>query len=135
MTLFALLLAVAAPAAEPPAATPAAITGRTRAPNPEIAKAALQEAAGFAVGSLKCGEVGAGAKASLMPKGWAPADPNFHIGPKDARYERWEIEVCGKSVPFLVVFWTDKGRPDFQVAHPFPADPVKPAEPAEHHHH
>ena len=126
MTLFALLLAAAAPAqaAEPPV-TPAAVTGETAAPSPEIAQAALQEAGGFAVNSLKCGDVGS-AKASLMPQGWVPADPNFRIGPKGARYERWELVACGRSEPFLVVFWTDKGRPDFQVAHPFPAEPVKP---------
>jgi hypothetical protein len=101
------------------------ITGQTRAPNAEVAGAALQEAGGFAARSLKCGDMG-GAVASLMPKRWVPADPNFRLGPKGARYERWEIKLCGKSVPFLVVFWKVKGRPDFQVAHPFPADAVKP---------
>jgi hypothetical protein len=101
------------------------ITGQTRAPDAQVAGAALQEAGGFAGRSLKCGDMG-GAVASLMPKRWVPADPNFRLGPKGARYERWEIKLCGKSVPFLVVFWKVKGRPDFQVAHPFPADPVKP---------
>jgi hypothetical protein len=128
MSLFALLLAAAAPgqAAEPPAAASMAIAGETRAPNPQIAQAALQEAGGFVLRSLKCGDVGGGAKASLMPKRWVPADPNFRIGPKGARYERWELEACGRTEPFLVVFWKHKGRPDFQVAHPFPAGPVKP---------
>lgn len=131
MILFALLLAATAPAqaAEPPVAGPMTVTGRTKAPDPRTAQAALQEAGGFALRSLKCGEVGPGAKASLMPKRWAPADPNFRIGPKGARYERWELQVCGRSEPFLVVFWTHKGHPDYQVAHPFPADPPKPPKP------
>ena len=75
-------------------------------------------------GALKCGEMG-DATASLMPKRWVPADPNFRIGPKGARYERWEIKACGKSEPFLVVFWKDKkAGPQYQVAHPFPAGPA-----------
>jgi hypothetical protein len=130
VTLYALLLAATAPAqaAAPPVAAPMTVTGKTRAPSPEIARSALQEAGGFGAGSLKCGDMGA-AKASLMPKGWVPADPNFRIGPKGARYERWEIELCGRSEPFLVVFWKHKGRPDFQVAHPFPTGPAKPVKP------
>lgn len=123
MLLMALLLAAAPDAA---ALAKIGITGRTAAPDAKVAQAALNEAGGFATGNaLKCGEMG-GAEASLMPKGWVPADPNFRIGPKGARYERWEIKLCGKNVPFLVVFWKRKGRTDFQVAHPFPAGPVKP---------
>lgn len=125
MTLLALLLAAAAAQSPDPAALAGVgITGRTAAPDLQVAQAALNEAGGFAAGhALKCGERGA-AVASLMPEGWAPADPNFRVGPKGARYERWEIKLCGKSVPFLVVFWEHHGRPDFQVAHPFPEDPV-----------
>ena len=122
MLLLALLLGAA-----PDAASLAKIgmTGRTRAPDAIVAQAALNEARGFASGqALKCSQMD-GAVASLMPKGWVPADPNFRIGPKGARYERWEIKLCGKSVPFLVVFWKIKGRADFQVAHPFPADPAR----------
>jgi hypothetical protein len=126
MLLIALLLGAAPDAA---ALAKIGITGRTAAPDANVAQAALNEAGGFAAGhALKCHERG-GAEASLMPKGWVPADPNFRLGPKGARYERWEIKLCGKSVPFLVVFWKAKGRADFQVAHPFPADPVKPRKP------
>jgi hypothetical protein len=123
MLLLALLLGSAA---DPAALAKIGITGRTAAPNVEMAQAALNEAGGFAAGTaLKCSEMG-GAEASLMPKRWVPADPNFRIGPKGARYERWDIKLCGKKVPFLVVFWKAQGKPDFQVAHPFPAGPVKP---------
>ncbi len=127
MLLLALLL-VAAPDAA--ALAKIGITGRTRAPDATIAQSALNEAGGFASGeSLKCSEM-AGADARLMPKGWVPADPNFRIGPKGARYERWELETCGRSEPFLVVFWKDKkAGPQYQVAHPFPADPAKPPKP------
>ncbi|HEX8450335.1 MAG TPA: hypothetical protein VF652_12155 [Allosphingosinicella sp.] len=118
MLLLALLLGSAPDSAE---LAKIGITGRTRAPDTAVARAALNEAGGFARGTaLKCGEMG-GAQASLMPKGWVPADPNFRIGPKGARYERWDIKLCGKDVPFLVVFWKAKGKADFQVAHPFPA--------------
>jgi hypothetical protein len=127
MLLLALLLGAAPDAA---ALAKIGINGRTRAPDASIAQSALNEAGGFASGeSLKCGDMG-GADASLMPKGWIPADPNFRIGPKGARYERWDIKLCGKTVPFLVVFWKDKkAGPQYQVAHPFPANPVKPAKP------
>ena len=122
MLLLALLLGSTPDAA---ALAKIGITGRTAAPDAQVAQAALNEARAFASGTaLKCGDMG-GAVASLMPKRWAPADPNFRLAPKGARYERWDIKLCGKSVPFLVVFWKHKGRPDFQVAHPFPADPVK----------
>ncbi|HEX8125480.1 MAG TPA: hypothetical protein VF548_07860 [Allosphingosinicella sp.] len=118
MLLLAMLLASAPDSA---ALAKIGITGRTRAPDPAVAQAALNEAGAFGRGTaLKCGEMGA-AEASLMPKGWVPADPNFRIGPKGARYERWDIQLCGKKVPFLVVFWKVKGKADFQVAHPFPA--------------
>jgi hypothetical protein len=126
MLLMALLLAAAPDAA---ALAKIGITGRTAAPDAQVAQAALNEAGGFAAGhALKCGQM-EGAVASLMPKRWVPADPNFRLGPKGARYERWDIKLCGKSVPFLVVFWKNKGRPDFQVAHPFPADPARPVKP------
>ena len=122
MLLMALLLGASPDSA---ALAKMGITGRTRAPDSKVAQAALNEARGFAAGhALKCSEMG-GAEASLMPKGWVPADPNFRLGPKGARYERWEIRLCGKDVPFLVVFWKKKGIADFQVAHPFPADAVK----------
>ncbi|HEX8626098.1 MAG TPA: hypothetical protein VF782_13620 [Allosphingosinicella sp.] len=125
--LYALLLAAAAPDAS--ALAKIGITGRTAAPDAATAQAALNRAGEFASGTaLKCGEMG-GAVASLMPKRWVPADPNFRLGPKGARYERWDIKLCGKNVPFLVVFWKRKGLTDFQVAHPFPADPVKPVKP------
>lgn len=128
MSLLSLAVAAAAALTSAPDAAALAklgITGQTAAPDVATASAALQEAQGFAAGSLKCGDVG-DAKASLMPKAWVPADPNFHLGPKGARYERWEIKACGRSEAFLVVFWTDRGRSDFQVAHPFPGDPAKP---------
>jgi hypothetical protein len=118
MLILSLMLAAAAPDAE--ALAKIGITGRTRAPDAATAQAAFNEARTFASGhALKCSDVD-GAAASLMPKKWVPADPNFRLGPKGARYERWDIAMCGKTVPFLVVFWTRKGRHDFQVAHPFP---------------
>jgi len=125
MLLLALLLGAAPDSA---ALAKVGITGGTAAPDATVAQAALTEVRGFAAGeALKCSEMG-GVEASLMPKGWVPADPNFRIGPKKkARYERWDVKLCGKSVPFLVVFWKDKkAGPQFQVAHPFPAGPVKP---------
>jgi hypothetical protein len=126
-----LVFSFAAALAAAPDATALAklgITGRTRVPDEKVAKAALGEAGVFAARSLNCSDM-RGARASVMPKGWVPADPNFRLGPKGARYERWDIKLCGRDVPFLVVFWTKKGRSDFQVAHPFPADPVKPPKP------
>jgi hypothetical protein len=125
MLLLALLLGSAPDAG---ALAKIGITGRTAAPDAQVAQAALDEVGAFAsakTSTMQCGQRG-GAKAALMPKRWVPADPAFRIGPKGARYERWDVDLCGKSVPFLVVFWKHKGRPDFQVAHPFPAGATKP---------
>ena len=125
MSLLSFMAAAALAAPDAADLAKIGITGQTAAPDAAVAQAAYNEAGGFAAGiAIKCGEL-KGAEASLMPEGWVPADPNFRLGPKGARYERWDLDLCGRKVPFLVVFWTDKGKSDFQVAHPFPADPPK----------
>ena len=113
MLLLALLLGSAP---DPAALARIGISGRTAAPDPSTAEAALNEARGFAARPpMSCGEAG-GAKASMMPKRWVPANPNFRIGPKGARYERWDIKLCGKDVPFLVVFWKEAADRNDSVA-------------------
>ena len=121
----ALALALAAaPPVVPPATAGLSLTGKTAA-DPKIVPDALQEVGGFATRALKCGEI-EGVEASPLPRRWIPADPNFRIGPKGARYERWVVKLCGKSEPFLVALWKDKGRPQFAVGHPFPGGPPAP---------
>lgn len=140
MTMMAFILAAAAlaPAVQAPAApadpaspsAPAAeigVTGDTIA-DPKVARDALRELGGFASRALKCSQID-GVEASALPAGWIPADPNFRIGPPGARYERWEVKLCGRSEPFLLAFWSEAGGPQFQVGHPFPADPAKPPKP------
>lgn len=120
--ILALAAAVAAaPPEAPPAATSTPLTGRTAA-DPKIVPDALNEAAGFAARALKCGRIES-VEATILPKKWIPADPNFRIGPKGARYERWTVRLCGRSEPFLIAHWKHSGRPQFSVGHPFPAGP------------
>jgi hypothetical protein len=122
---FSLAAAAAvAPASEAPAAAEVAISGRTTA-DPKVAHEALGEVGGFAGRALKCSQID-GVEASPLPAGWVPTDPNFRIGPAGARYERWEVSLCGRREPFLIVFWSDAGGPQFQVGHPFPAGPAAP---------
>ncbi|MEA3038760.1 MAG: hypothetical protein QOE79_1273 [Sphingomonadales bacterium] len=132
---FAAALAAPPPASAPmlppsaaPAAAPSAplhVTGRTTG-DPKIIGDALGEVQHFAGGHiLNCGDVSAVA-ATPMPRGWVPSDPNFRLGPRGARYERWDVTMCGKVEPFLLVFWKDKSGPAYTVGHPFPKEPAAP---------
>jgi hypothetical protein len=131
MSLYLLALAAALAAPPPPVTTaPAAplpatlhVTGPTKA-DPKIVGDALREVQAFSGGNLlKCSDITAVA-ATPMPRGWVPSDPNFRLGPPGARYERWDVTLCGKVEPFLLVFWKEKSRPMFNVGHPFPAGPA-----------
>jgi hypothetical protein len=132
---FAAALAAPPPTAAPmlpPSAAPAAppsaqlhVTGHTTG-DPKILGDALQEVQHFAGGHiLNCSDVTAVA-AKPMPRGWVPSDPNFRLGPRGARYERWDVTLCGKVEPFLLVFWKDKTGPAYTVGHPFPKEPAAP---------
>ncbi|MEA3036859.1 MAG: hypothetical protein QOH04_2636 [Sphingomonadales bacterium] len=132
---FAAALAAPPPASAPmlpPSAAPSArpsvqlhVTGPTTA-DPKIVGDALQEVQHFAGGHiLNCSDVTAVA-ATPMPRRWVPSDPNFRLGPPGARYERWDVTLCGRVEPFLLVFWKEKSGPAFNVGHPFPAGPARP---------
>jgi hypothetical protein len=132
MSLYLLAFAAALAVPSPPTATPAVaplppqlhVTGPTTA-DPKIVGDALQEVQHFSGGNpLKCSDVTAVA-ATPMPVGWQPSDPNFRLGPPGARYERWDVTLCGRIEPFLVVFWKEASGPSFTVAHPFPKGPAK----------
>jgi hypothetical protein len=129
--LLAFAAALAAPPPVPPPivmAPPAAplpatlhVSGPTTA-DPKIVGDALQEVQHFAAGNLlKCSDVTAVA-ATPMPRGWVPSDANFRLGPRGARYERWDVTMCGKVEPFLLVFWKEKTGPAYTVGHPFPKE-------------
>jgi hypothetical protein len=140
MSLYSLAFAAALAASPPPIAAPAPlpapvapaaapaplhVTGPTTA-DPKIVGDALGEVQSYSAGTiLKCGDVTAVA-ATPMPVGWVPSDPNFRLGPPGARYERWDVTMCGRVEPFLVVFWNDKTGPAYTVGHPFPKEPAPP---------
>ena len=113
------------PSAAPATPSPLHVTGPTTA-DPKIVGDALGEVQSFAGGNvLKCSDVTAVA-ATPMPVGWVPADPNFRLGPAGSRYERWDVTMCGRVEPFLLVFWKAKTGPAYTVGHPFPKDPKPP---------
>ncbi|HEY0414030.1 MAG TPA: hypothetical protein VGD66_12910 [Allosphingosinicella sp.] len=117
---FILAAALAPPAAPPPPAPRVKVTGRTIA-TPSLVPDVIEEVRHFSTLALKCDQVTA-ARASALPRSWTPADPNFRIGPRGTRYERWDVTLCGRAEPFLLGFWNDpKAGPQFQVGHPFPA--------------
>jgi hypothetical protein len=140
MSLYLLAFAAAALAAPPPGmamappviAPPAAplptglhVTGPTTG-DPKILGDALGEVQHFAAGHiLNCSDITAVA-ATPMPVGWQPSEPNFRLGPPGARYERWDVTLCGRVEPFLLVFWTDRTGPAYTVGHPFPKEPAPP---------
>jgi hypothetical protein len=112
-----------APAAPPPVQIH--VTGPTTA-DPKIVGDALLEVQHFTGGNiLKCSDITAVA-ATPMPRRWRPSDPNFRLGPPGARYERWDVTLCGRVEPFLLVFWKEKTGPAFNVGHPFPKEPAPP---------
>jgi hypothetical protein len=117
------------PMLAPPPAAPLPIDLRVTGPttgDPTILRDALQEVQHFSGGHiLNCSDVTAVA-ATPMPVGWVPSDPNFRLGPPGARYERWDVILCGKVEPFLLVFWKDPTGPAYSVGHPFPTDPTPP---------
>jgi hypothetical protein len=114
---------VTAPPAAPLPAT-LRVTGPTTA-DPKIVGDALQDVQHFSGGNpLKCSDLTAVA-ATPMPVGWQPSDPNFRLGPSGARYERWDVTLCGRVEPFLLVFWKDPTGPAYSVGHPFPAEPAR----------
>lgn len=119
------LLALGPDAATPPPIGNVPFTGHTKA-DAALIQGAMAEVGYFANNpNLKCGEIKS-VEASVMPKRWKPADPNFQVNLPGTRYERWAVTMCGKVEPFLVSFWTDKkAGKQFLVAHPFPVDPPK----------
>ena len=126
--VYAAFLALGSAMPAPASADGVRITGRTRA-DAALAQSAVQEIARFTPFKIKCDRLES-VEASVMPKGWQPADPNFRIAPRGARYEKWNVSMCGRVEPFLVAFWKEKkAGKQFQVGHPFPADPPKPGKP------
>jgi hypothetical protein len=113
----ALAVAVAVPAR----ADQVHFTGRTTVDGIVI-RDALQTVLRVAAASLHCNQLTA-VEASVLPAGWAPADPASRVGPAQTRYERWDAALCGHSEPFLLGFWpASDGGTMFQVHFPYPPD-------------
>ena len=124
--LFAAALACAGPAAAQDPAQEPRFTGATTAETPALRSGALGEVSYFAGRTLNCGAASE-VNVSVRPPGWVPADPNFRIGPAGSVYERWDVTLCGRVVPFLVVFWREASGQQFAVGHPYPGDEGAPA--------
>jgi hypothetical protein len=115
---FALLIIVAMPA--PARADQLHFTGQTRVDG-AVVRDAMQNVAQVAAGAEHCNQLTA-VEASLLPDGWAPSDPAYRVGPAaSTRYERWDVSLCGRTVPFLLGFWpAPEGGMMFQVGYPYP---------------
>lgn len=129
--LVAAVLACAAPAVAaqepaPEAAPEPRFSGTTVAETPAIRASALGELTYFSNRSLQC-STATEVSVATRPQGWVPADPNFRIGPAGTVYERWDVTLCGRVVPFLVAFWREPSGQQFAVGHPYPGDQGAPA--------
>lgn len=61
-------------------------------------------------------------QSSLLPQGYRPPH-GYEVAAAGAHYERWNVTLCGRVVPFLLGFWTPpEGGTMFQVSYPYPAD-------------
>jgi hypothetical protein len=57
--------------------------------------------------SLKCSGIEL-VEAEVLPPDSVKRDESQPEGTNPATYERWTVTYCGKTQPFLVVFWTAK---------------------------
>ena len=123
VVLAAATLASAQPAAAPESPPPAVrFVGETTGTEAAgVRDQALAELLRFAGHALHCGAVHE-IRVTAHPNGWVPADANFRMGPAGSTYERWDASMCDRTEPFLIVFWREGNRTEFQVGHPHPSD-------------
>lgn len=119
LAIFTFVVAIGAP--QPARADQVHFTGHTTV-DELVIRDALQNILRVAVAREQCNQLSA-VEARVLPADYRPADPAYRVAP-DARYERWEVTLCGRVVPFLLGFWSaPEGGTMFQVGHPFPAEP------------
>ena len=112
--LLVLAFAFAVPAA---AQQQVRFTGHTTV-DAVVIRDSLQQVAQVAAGRERCTELTA-VEARVLPADYRPPDPG--PAPADARYERWDVTLCGRIVPFLLGFWhPSEGGTMFRITHPFP---------------
>ena len=128
LSLAFLAAAALAPAQTSESASPPIrFIGQSTGESPGVRDQAFGEVQRFAGQSLRCPSAPEEIRVTVHPAGWVPADPNFRIGPAGSIYERWDVTMCGRVEPFLIVFWREGTRSEFQVGHPYPAPPAPAA--------
>ena len=113
-------LLVACGMAAPASADQIRFTGETSV-DAVVIRDALQNVLRVAAVSEHCNAMSA-VESSLLPHDYRPPQA-YDAAPAGARYERWNVTLCGRVVPFLLGFWTPpEGGTMFQVGYPYPAD-------------
>jgi hypothetical protein len=100
-------------------------TGDTSA-DATVIRDALQNVLRVAAVSEHCSTMSA-VQSSLLPQDYRPPQ-GYDAAPATAHYERWDVTLCGRVVPFLLGFWTPaEGGTMFQIGYPYPADEASAA--------
>ena len=81
-------------------------TGQTSA-DEQLIHDAFQDIARYIRESLSCPSIEQ-VVAEVLPEGAVKHDPTQAEGTSAATYEQWTVSYCGRSRPFLVVFWAAK---------------------------
>ena len=70
--------------------------------------------------------------ATVLPASYRAPDADQRGDRPGLHYERWDVTLCGSTIPHLVGFWpAADGGTMFQITLPYPADaPRAAAEPA-----
>lgn len=121
MTRLTALIALPLLFAAPARADQVHFTGVTTV-DAVVIRDALQNILMVAVASERCNALSA-VEASVLPPDYRP--PAAHAGAHaGARYERWDVTLCGRVVPFLLGFWNaPDGGTMIEIGYPYPADP------------
>ena len=119
LAAFAALL-LAAGMTAPARADQVHFTGDTSA-DAAVIRDALQNVLRVTAVSEHCSTMSA-VQSSLLPQNYRPPR-GYDAAPATAHYERWDVTLCGRVVPFLLGFWTPaEGGTMFQIGYPYPTD-------------
>ena len=95
-------------------------TGRTTV-DAVVIRDALRQVLMVAAAREGCPTIEA-VEADVLPEGYEPPE-SYRIAA--TRYERWDVTMCGRVVPFLLGFWhPPEGGTMFQIGYPFPQEPA-----------
>jgi hypothetical protein len=97
------------------------LSGNTTAAQAVVAEV-LTRVSGFGVERLRCSTL-SGVQTEILPTTFVPRITDR--GPVGSTYERWTVNFCGQSVPFLLILTVappPQTNTAFRIVHPFPPE-------------